>query len=335
MGFCGRGCLLVTVLVVVLGSPLWAYAVKEAFYGLVTDAIFEQCHGAATASFDPDTTLPWAQEFRAGWREIRDELHAYERQAGYIPPLTDIEPTQVNQAPHKQWRSLWLQLYGRKSKLGAAHFPRTMAMLEKTTVVTAMFSILEPGRGLELHRGDFKGLWRYHVALEHPPPSAGETEASEPLFLAVATKPRYGRESPMFRKYFWAEGEHLLFDDTFWHKVENRRAKSGRKVVLFMDVPRRDCPAWLGGVLWYSTRYVIQLIPRIGRIISFADDAAERGEAALKGRGDTGSISREVAVLHGIPLKFAEGEAGRWPAASQEEVVANEVRGEDELRLRL
>ena len=302
MGLCR--CWLILLVVLVIGLPFLALAMEDTLYFLVTDAIYADCKDAHTASFDPNVTLPWSQNFRAGWKDIRDELHAWEKQGGYIPPLTDIEPNQVMQAPHKTWKSLWLQLYGRQSK-ATRHFPRTMAMLAKTPVVSAMFSILEAGQGLELHRGDFKGLLRYHVNLEVPPPAAGETEFTEPLVLAVATKARYKNgDTPVFKAYYWEEGGEMLFDDTFWHKVENKRSV-GRKVVLFMDVPRTDCSPWLNTLLDVMTRHVAKLIPRITTLIGLADQASEEGEQALKGRGDMGKVEgHHFEALHGYEIRY-------------------------------
>ena len=249
----------------------------------LTDTIFDRCSGADTAWFDPNTTLPWASTFRTEWRAIRNELWTWERGSGTIPAMTELEPLQSRLAPHGQWKTLWLQLYGKRTRI-SRDFPRTMAAISKTSIVSAMFSVLEPGRGLELHRGDSKAMWRYHLQLEVPAPQPGETEESQPLSLNIATKPKYKPgegATAKFTRYHWnatdggAEGGHWLFDDTFWHSVDNKRV-SGRKVTLFMDVPRTDCGGALNAIIDFVGRHLMQRFSRARKIVAACDIIASR-----------------------------------------------------------
>ena len=110
--------------------------------------------------------LPWADEVRLRWREIRDELHAYERSGGRVPNFHELEPQQLAFAREGNWWTLWLLVYGQPTEL-AARFPQTMAILHAAGIASSiMFSILPVGYGVSAHRGPFKGVLRYHLALE-------------------------------------------------------------------------------------------------------------------------------------------------------------------------
>eukprot|EP00937_MAST-01D_sp_MAST-1D-sp2_P002414 g2414.t1 len=235
----------------------------------IHDVILTRCSEAQRPVFDPDTKLAWAAGLRAEWRPIRDELYAWEARGWRTPGFHEIDPIQVQQAPHRAWKTLLLKFYGRETS-NAAHFPRTMAALRATSATTAMFSILEAGRGLEVHRGDLKALWRYHLALEVPPPSANATEQTEPLELLIAEKLFYPSGSPTFKSLPWSEGQDMLFDDTFMHSVVNAR-RSGRRVVLFLDVPRDDCGWVINHALTFALNHVIKHVPRARGPIERAD----------------------------------------------------------------
>ena len=139
-----------------------------------------------------------------------------------------------------------------------------------------MFSILRPGQGIMAHRGDLKAVLRYHVALEVPPPAAGETELTQLLALSVAQKVFYTTAEPlMFDHFAWEEGADLLFDDTFIHFVTNERT-TGRRAVLFVDVPRSDCGVVLNGALHFALHHVLRFVPRIAAIIRRANEHNSR-----------------------------------------------------------
>lgn len=82
-----------------------------------------------------------------------------------------------------------------------------------------MFSILHPGKQIPPHYGPFKGVLRYHLALET------DKNNSEKCFIIINNK-----------KYIWKAGEDLLFDDTYLHNVSNNTDTT--RVVLFLDITR-------------------------------------------------------------------------------------------------
>lgn len=147
----------------------------------------------------------------------------------------------------------------------AADFPRTVGLLRSTPATTAMLSILKPGCSIRSHRGQNKAVLRWHLGIEVPPPGVregggGEEEEEETLELRVSDN--QGRT----QRFTWANGSDLLFDDTFEHEVVNRRT-SGRRVVLFVDVPREDCGVALNLLLRLVVR-AVGYSPRAQHIFS-------------------------------------------------------------------
>jgi hypothetical protein len=228
------------------------------------------------AKFDTGSdpaSADWAPALRGEWRAVRDELLAWEKRFGgeSVPHFSAVDPVQRQVEPHGQWQTLWLQVFGRET-LVARHFPRTMELLRATPATSAMFSSLPHGRGLEVHRGELKFLLRYHLALLVDPPAPGKSEEEEPLTLNVAPRLFYrDDEDIMAERYSWTEGEDLLFDDTFIHSVTNARSGRGRRVVLFLDVPRADCGPALGFFFGTLLRHVLRFVPRVSNIARGAD----------------------------------------------------------------
>jgi len=84
-------------------------------------------------------------------------------------------------------------------------------------VVNAFFSILEPGKSIPAHEGDYRGLLRCHLRLPVP--------HDEPPHIRVKDQ-----------IYQWREGEAFIFDDSWEHEVTDR--SSGLRVILAVDILR-------------------------------------------------------------------------------------------------
>jgi beta-hydroxylase len=80
-----------------------------------------------------------------------------------------------------------------------------------------MFSILEPGKFIPPHKGPYKGSLCYHLGLQIP--------KSGDCYIQVEDI-----------KYYWKEGEDIIFDDTYKHCVYNNSNET--RIVLFCDVDR-------------------------------------------------------------------------------------------------
>lgn len=114
--------------------------------------------------------------------------------------------------------------------------PRTAALLAQIPgVYTAFFSVLMPGQHIKPHWGYWKGFVRYHLGVIIP----GDN-AEQKCWIRINPNAwdRDDRSAiEQGEKYFWHNGEAVLFDDTFLHDAANFTDQV--RVVLFLDVARK------------------------------------------------------------------------------------------------
>ena len=106
--------------------------------------------------------------------------------------------------------------------------PTLVRLLENLPhVKSCLFSILEGDKQIPIHTGYYKGLLRYHLGLIIP--------SDTPPFICVNGK-----------KYHWKEGEGMLFDDIYPHKVYNSSKKT--RAIIYMDIQRKIDDRFLHGI---------------------------------------------------------------------------------------
>jgi aspartyl/asparaginyl beta-hydroxylase (cupin superfamily) len=172
-----------------------------------------------TTPFLPTSTFGWIPALEAQWRTIRDELDGVLAYRDALPNFQDISIDQASITDDDGWKTFFFFAYGFRSEANCARCPRTAALLDGVPgLTTAFFSILAPGKEIPEHRGPWRGVLRYHLALKVPEP-AGAAGIS------------VGGETA-----HWQEGRSLLFDDGYEHRAWN--GTDGVRVVLFADVLR-------------------------------------------------------------------------------------------------
>lgn len=132
----------------------------------------------------------------------------------------------VDKANHKisfeegpAWRTLIMKAYGSWFAKNCERLPITFQLLKNMPEVsTAMISILEPNVSIPAHTGKLHGYLRYHLALSVP--ERGH------CYITVNGI-----------KYYWREGEGILFDDTYLHSVNNNTNEY--RIVLLLDINRK------------------------------------------------------------------------------------------------
>ncbi|UVO49884.1 aspartyl/asparaginyl beta-hydroxylase domain-containing protein [Sphingomonas sp. SUN019] len=160
----------------------------------------------------------WTQVLRDNWQAIRDEALAVALRGNAAPSLSTISPDHRSIAEVDKWRSFFLWGYGFPIEDNLARCPRTQAVVEQIPGLnSAFFSILAPGTHIPQHRGVTKGLITCHLGLIVP--RDGD--------VRMRVHDRIVR---------WAEGETLVFDDTYQHEVWNDT--SGTRVVLLVQFER-------------------------------------------------------------------------------------------------
>lgn len=172
-----------------------------------------------TTPFLPLETFEWIPVLESGWRTLRAELDGILSYRDDLPNFQDISVDQASITADDGWKTYFFFAYGFRSDANGARCPRTAALLGSIPgLTTAFFSILSPGKHIGLHRGPWRGVLRYHLALKvpDPPSAAGITVDRETAH--------------------WEEGRSLLFDDGYDHEAWNDT--DGVRVVLFVDVIR-------------------------------------------------------------------------------------------------
>jgi aspartate beta-hydroxylase len=120
-----------------------------------------------------------------------------------------------------------LKAYGAKVPRNLARCPRLAALVAASPdVLSASISFLAPGKHIPPHRGPFRGVLRFYLGLAMPRLADGRPAA----VLKIAD-----------REYPIADGECLLWDDTYVHEVWNR--SNQLRTALLLDVRRRGMPA--------------------------------------------------------------------------------------------
>lgn len=179
--------------------------------------------------------FPWTQHLRDNWHAIRDEAIGAALGNG-SPSLSSISPDHRSIAPVNMWRSFFLWGYGYCVEENLARCPVTAATVATIPDLnSAFFSILAPGTHIPAHRGVSKGLITCHLGLIVP------TDG----YVRMRIDDRIVR---------WADGETLVFDDTYDHEVWNDAAHI--RVVLLIQVkrPLRNPGKWIAGLFLNAVR---------------------------------------------------------------------------------
>ncbi len=141
-----------------------------------------------------------------------------------------------------EWKTFMLKS-ARFLEANCQRAPETTRLLRQIPgVTTAFFSILGPHQHIRAHWGYYKGFFRYHLGLVVP-----DDNRDERCWLRVnddrrAYDKRIRRVIEQTPKYFWHEGEGIVFDDTYLHDASNE--SDAPRAVLFLDL-RRPLPWYL------------------------------------------------------------------------------------------
>ena len=125
----------------------------------------------------------------------------------------------VVQGVKRAWRLLNVKVGNMYSEDALQHFPVLVGLLNNLPEVqSCVVSVLEPGIQIPIHVGYYKGIMRYMIPTHIP-------KDRENVYLCVNGT-----------KYHWKEGEGVLWDDTYPHKVYNNTNEV--RVLIYMDVVR-------------------------------------------------------------------------------------------------
>ena len=192
--------------------------------------------------FFDEVSFPWVRRIESFYPAIRGEMLDLLKHQEAIPGFEQISTDQRKLSNDCRWKTFFFLGYGLRFEDNIARCPATWAAVSEIPgLTTAFFSVLEPGKRLPPHRGPYKGVLRYHLAIAIP----GNGDACG---IEVAGEQRR-----------WTEGRSLIFDDTFMHSAWND--SSERRVVLFVDFARP-----LRFPINLINRAILKLISRSGYV---------------------------------------------------------------------
>ncbi|MGH9064960.1 MAG: aspartyl/asparaginyl beta-hydroxylase domain-containing protein [Acidimicrobiales bacterium] len=190
---------------------------ERLLYGV--EKVFLRASTVPTTPFLDPADFPWTSILEDGWKDMRADLDELLRHRSDLPNIQEITPDVGPLSVDDQWKSFFFMGYGFRSEKARARCPRSAALLDQIPgLTTAFFSILMPGKHIDPHRGPYRGVVRYHLALRVPEPP-------ESCGIEVDGETRH-----------WQEGKSLMFDDGYRHKAWNDSDEI--RVVLFADVVR-------------------------------------------------------------------------------------------------
>jgi aspartyl/asparaginyl beta-hydroxylase (cupin superfamily) len=179
-----------------------------------------------------NAVFPWTKGIEREWRAIRSELERVLTRQDDLPGFHEISSDVATISTDRGWKTFLLCGYGFRSDANIRACPETWRICRKIPgLITAMFSIFEPGKHLPPHRGPYNGVLRLHLGLIVPEPR-------DQLGIRV--------ENQLYR---WREGEVVIFDDAYEHEAWNRTEQT--RVVLFVDFikPTRQPARFLNWLL--------------------------------------------------------------------------------------
>lgn len=149
------------------------------------------------------------------WEDIRNEaLALYEK--GHIAIKDDLPASSFYK--NDRWTSFYLKVYDSDIPSARELAPKTLALINQVPGMNlALFACLNPGKKLNNHHDPFAYTVRYSLGLSTP--------NSNESGLVVNGE-----------DYKWADGESVLFDETYLHRAYNNSDKP--RIILMTDIDR-------------------------------------------------------------------------------------------------
>jgi len=172
------------------------------------------------AYLDLNTFFPEHKILEENWKEIKGEIEGIISSDRVVPKFHEIDNGQeyISDNDGISWNLFNIKVYDMWHLKNKSLCPKTVKLLEPMKNVKGFyFSILAPGKHIPPHKGPYKGIIRYQLALSVP--KNGECK------ILVDGKPHY-----------WTEGKSVLFDDTYTHEVLNNSQE--KRIALLLDIKR-------------------------------------------------------------------------------------------------
>ncbi len=218
-----------------------------------TDWSPERRSSAIRSIFDP-ADFPWARALEGGMAHDPPRARSGARPPRRCCPTSRTSrPTRPSITDDDGWKTYFFYGFGFRVGRELRPLPRNRPPRRAPSPACRprCSRSWRPRKHIPDHCGPYKGLVRYHLALQRT--DAGRSGARSGSATSVAT---------------WHEGESLIFDDTYEHEVWNDTDGGSRRAV-----PRRGPPAAVPDEL--LNRAVLKLIA----VSPFVTDAKRRHRA--------------------------------------------------------
>ena len=222
---------------------------------MVSEKLIKKYGHDGDSRFLNEGQFEWSSLIESNSDEIVKELNMALVDSDDIPAFHEISEAQKPISKNNDWKTLLFYVFGNEITVNCKKYPSTASSLRMIPgLQNGMFSILAPRTEIPLHRGPYKGLVRYHLALKIP--------VKGDCYIEVGGERRS-----------WVKNKSLFIDDSFVHGVVNNTDET--RVVLFADFVRPlPLPlSWLNYIVIY--------------LISLTDLAREPIDK-LQGRGQGG-----------------------------------------------
>lgn len=187
----------------------------------VIDRVLTRFSAINDQEIQPNALFPWISKLESNWPVIRAEADRVLADRQAIPPVREISPDHDMIALDDRWRSFFLWGYGLRSERNCRRCPETARLLEGIPgLLTAFFSVLEPGAHIPRHTGPTKAILTAHLGLRVP-----RNRATCRMHIGA-------------RDFAWQEGRMVVFDDMYPHEVWNDSDED--RVVLLMHIKRPE-----------------------------------------------------------------------------------------------
>ncbi len=203
------------------------------------------------AVLEKEGNFPAGRQFAEAWESLRDEALAVASRPERVPRFHEVmrQQTEISANDGRDWRVFVAKAYGTGISRNLARCPVLAGLLNgHPEIVSATYSYLAPGKHIPVHRGPFRGVLRFHLGLSMPLDENGNLGAT----LWIDGVP-----------HRLADGDTLLWDDTYPHEVMNATGKV--RVALLLDVYRPGMPmdlAVLSSFLIATVGAIVRVRPR-------------------------------------------------------------------------
>ncbi len=160
--------------------------------------------------------IPDLERVTSQWSVLKEEALSLSENIKTSDNYNDIG---FNSFFRRGWKRFYLKWYSKDFHSSAIDkCPKTLEIIKDIkSIKAAMFVILPSGAKLPRHRDPYSGSLRFHLGLSTP--------NSEDCFISVDDQ-----------KYYWKDGEGVLFDETYLHYAQNNTDQD--RLIFFCDIKR-------------------------------------------------------------------------------------------------